>query len=337
MQTTLEHMLSLLEGPLQVKVSRDRQRLVDAANRIRQMFYNLYREVELEVDVTECFELQCFKGKHCVACSDDYTGVTLPPHMNTVEAAWYERQPLNLYSKWRETKVGLKPSNDCVMASYDVPGVFPTERDISVCDGSLVSVQALDPADAGKRVEITYVDPSGKTQRESLELPKSGALPTSDLAIAIKSVVLPNGRVGVVKLKQACDDRVLSEYLPYERVPSYRRVKITGVCPHNQVLLTANRQFQPVFWDTDIVETDNQEAIINAGHYVLYADSGADRAMMEKAGFHRSLMTEALKGEASRNIGLNRENTTGRFGPPVRHSRLFRNRGGHNLRRHRRT
>lgn len=329
MQTTLAQMIALLEQPLQERAGRNRQLLVDAANRIRQMFYNLYREFEMEVDVTECFEVQCFSDNACVNCNSTYYGVTLPAHMQTVESAWDNSgTPFDLYSKWRETKTGIKPRLDCQLASYDRPGTFPTERDLT--QATAVAVQPVKPEDAGKTVEVTYIDIAGEMQREALTLQMNGGTATTKLAVGIKSVVLPT-LYGPVRLFQTCDNRLLSEYIPGELVPSYKRVKITGVEKGGQVLIRASRQFVPVYWDTDIVETDNQEAIINAGYYVFYSGSGPETAMMNKAEFHRGRMRDALQGEAARNIGLNRENTTGRFGPPVRRSRLSRGRTGHNI------
>lgn len=329
MQTTLAHMLSMIEKPTGKKASRDRQALVDMANRIRQVFYNLYKELDFEVDATECFQTQWFKA--CHGCPRGYFGVTLPPHMMTVEAAWKSGQPLDLYTKWREAKVGIRPSGDCLLASYDVPGRFPTEREICAENGSYVAVTTDNIADNSKEVEIIYIDPSGRQRRESLQLTAGQPIATTDIATDIKSVVLPSGRQGIITLKERCTGRVLSEYMPFELVPSYRRIKITGLCGSDTVLVTANRQFLPVYYDTDIVETDNSEAIINAALYLFYSDSGAEGGLIQKAGFHKNEMKEALKGEASRALGVNRENDTGRFGPPVMRSRLRRNRGGHNI------
>lgn len=334
MKTTLSNMLSMIEGPFQEKVSRDRPALVNYANRIRQMFYDLYQQYEMEVDATECFKVQKFGGCHCSYCPEPYWGITLPAHMNAVEAVWFNSEPLPLYSKWREAKVGIKPANDCLRASYDKPGTYPTERDINKEGGTRLMVFGSEVSDGGKQVEIIYKNPGNEEKRESLVLPRSGGVATTDLAVSIQSVVLP-ALDGTVTLKQECDGRVLSEYLPYERVPSYRRIKITGVCGNDQVLVRANRQYQPVFWDTDIVETDNQRAIINAAYHIFYAESGADAANLQKAEYHKAQMMEALRGEASRATAINRENDTGRFGPPVRKSRLWRFRGGHNIYRKR--
>lgn len=329
MQTTLAHMIGLLEHPLQETVARNRDYLVDSANRVRQLFYNLYKEFELEVDVTDCFEVQEFTDNACVTCDGSYLGVTLPAHMQTVEAVWSHRgTPFDLYSKWRETKTGIKPKMDCALATYDRPGTFPTERDLN--KQSALSVQAVNPADAGKQVEIVYRDIGGETKREALVLQQVGGTATTNIAVGIMSVVLPQ-LLGPVRLTQACDGRLLSEYLPGELVPSYKRIKVTGVSACDQILVRASRQFTPVYWDTDIVETDNQEAIINAGLYIFYSGSGPEGQMLQKAEYHYSKMRDALHGEAARQLGLNRENTTGRFGPPIRRSRLSRGRMGHNI------
>lgn len=327
MKTTLSHMISLIEQPLGEKASRNRDRLVRYANRIRQMFYNLYSEFEIEVDVTECFQLQCFRK--CGLCPETYYGITLPAYMNAVEAVFINQTPINLYSKWREAKVGLKGRHECLTASYDQPGTYPTERDIAAENGSYLTVTCERPEDNGKSVEIVYVNPGGDQKREALQMTAGQPLATTDLAVEIRSVVLPSGLTGTVTLREACG-RTLSEYMPYEQVPSYRRIKITAACPSGQIVVTANRQYQPVYWDTDIVETDNQEAIINAAAHLYYAESGADGGMIQKSEYHRNLMKSALRGEASRNLPVNRENDTGRFGPPIRRARLWTRIGGHN-------
>lgn len=328
MQTTLGHMISMIEVPFQRKASipANRTYLLGQANRIRQIFYNLYREYEIEVDVTECFELQRFGT--CTSCPEGYYGVTLPAHMNTVEAAWSNGVPIDLYTKWRETKVGLKPAQDCLLACYDVPGRFPTERDIIASGGTYIALQATDRADNGKSVEISYVAAGDTLEREAIQINSTQTITTTKPAIQIRSVVLPT-LSGTVKVLESCSGRVLSEYMPFEKVPSYRRVKITGNCPCGQVLITANRQFQPVYWDTDIVETNNEDAIVNAALHLFYAGSGPQG--IQSAEYHKALMKDSLKGEASRDTGVNRENDSGRFGPPVRGSRLWRGAGGHNI------
>jgi hypothetical protein len=97
--TTFLNILKWLERPFQTKVSRERDFLVDQANKVRQMLYDMYSDYEMAVDVTECFELQDFTS--CDTCIE-VRGFTLPPYMETVEGAYLQATPMKLYTKWRE-------------------------------------------------------------------------------------------------------------------------------------------------------------------------------------------------------------------------------------------
>jgi len=320
-QISFGTMLKWIERPFNTTIERDRGFLVDMANRIREKMYLAYRQYEIAVDVEECFELQRFC--QCGQCSETYRGITLPSYMNTVEAAWFSREPITLYSKWRESKVGIRTDNDCMLASYDQPGFYPTERDLSPC-GCADSIQFLSKniADNGKLVRITYEDSSGDEQSEEVSLAAGAWMPISGMARYIKSVLLPTQLKGGVDIRQQQGNRLLSEYSPHESVPSYRRLKLTGMCDNSVVVIRASRKFTPLFWDHDIVETSNRDAIEECARHLFYANSGAEGGMIQKSEYHRSLFMESLKGEQSRDIGINRENSSSAMGPPIRRSRL---------------
>jgi len=331
-KTTLANMLKWIEQPFQTTVSRERDLLVTQANKIRRMFYDMYREFEMEVDVQECFRVQSYG--HCSGCPDDARGFTLPPYMQNVEAAWLSSEPLLLYSKWREYKVGRKPSSDALMAVYDMPGSFPTERDLCPF-GCLHSVQfmAKCPSDAGKKVKVEFKSTDGR-EEEYVELVRSGYTKMSKGVYEINAVVLPTDLKGGVVIAQSDDSdklRILSEYQPWEHVPSYRRVKVTGAQCDEAVVVTASRQYTDLYYDDDIVETDNRIAIENAARFLFYSESGTGQDLMQKAAFHLEIAKDALRGMNSRDIGVGKE---GDLAPsqPARRSRLHRNRRSHTIR-----
>lgn len=321
-QISFSTMLQWIERPFNTTVSADRSFLVDQANRIREKLYNAYRDFELAVDVEECFELQQFC--QCGQCDESYMGITLPPYMQTVEAAWHSREPITLYTKWRESKVGIKRSADCQLASYDVPGFFPTERDLYPCGvPDRVQLLAKNRLDDGKLVRLTYEDVSG--EERSVEIPlRQGAWmgPDEDVR-AIKSVILPSNLREGVSIRQESGSRVLSEYAPNETVPAYKRVKITGLCANSVIIVLASRKYTPLYFDHDIVEFASRDAIEDCARHIFYANSGSDGNLMQKAEYHRNLFMETLRGIQSRELGINRENSSSSFGPPVRRSRLI--------------
>ena len=327
-RTTLGNWLKWIERPLQTSITRERDYMVEQANKIRRMFYDLYQEFEMEVDVEECFQVQDFG--HCGQCDSDTKGITLPGYMNNVEAAWVYGTPMSLYSKWREYKTGLKFSSDCMRAVYDMPGRYATERDPSP-SRTLACIQLMpkNPKDEGKKVKVTYKSFDG-TKSEYVELQRNGYTKLKYMATDIVEVVLPNDLLGVVVIAQKLEDdiRILSEYSPYELVPSYRRIKITGICGTEVVIIRASRQYTDVFSDDDIVETDNRMAVEHAARYLFYSESGTGNDLLTKAQYHLEMMKSSLQGMNSRDIGVNKEAEM-TFGPPVKRSGLWSQLGSH--------
>lgn len=321
-QTSFGTMLKWIERPFNTTVERDRALLVDTANRIREKMYNLYTQYEIEVDVEECFELQEFC--RCGQCDETYRGIALPSYMQTVEAAWASSQPISLYSKWRESKVGITPKEDCRLAMYDMPGLYPTERDLSPCgciDG--LEFLAKSPLDTGKEVVVTYVNEQGDSITERVSLLRSAWASLEYKVKSLRAVILPTHLRGGISIRQQSNERILSEYGPHESVPSYRRVKFTGVPCGCVVVVRASRKYTPLWEDYDIVETANRDAIEDAARHLFYATSGSEGGMIEKSEYHRRMFESSLRGEQSRNIGINRENSTGALGAPVKRSRLI--------------
>ena len=323
-------MLSWMEVPLQQDASRDRAYMLGQANKIRRIFYDLYREFEMEVDIEECFQAQDFS--HCAGCPPKTSGITLPPYMQTVEAAWASSEPLSLYGKWREYKTGLKCSSDNLRAVYKMPGFYATERDVCPYGAHCVGLMARDVDDKDKKVKVTYRSETGVIT-EYVSLIFGGYRLLEQMAVEIKEVVLPAGLKGSVVIAQKDGDdkvRILSEYAPHELVPSYRRVKITGVGCDEVVVVRASRCYTDLFYDDDVVETDNRLAIENAARYLFYSESGTGDAILKKAEFHYAKMRDDLKGMNSRELGIAIDGDLV-HGPPVRRSKLRSHRRSHRV------
>ena len=115
--------------------------------------------------------------------------------------------------------------------------------------------------------------------------------------------MLPPNLVGAVVIADA-KGRILSEYSPNIVVPSFRRVKIVGVCCGDQVLVKASRRFKPLYFDTDVIETDNRLAIEETAKYFRYNDNTqADLQYQAKASSHAANAKFYLLGEKSRHRG----------------------------------
>jgi len=139
-------------------------------------------------------------------------------------------------------------------------------------------------------------------------------------------VVLPSGRKGMVVLAQE-DGRILSNYAPDESVPGYRRLKFTGGCDCDQVLVRATRQYAEVFEDDDVVENNNILAWEAAARYLKFLQStDPSGAYEQKAIAHAAICRKELIGAEDQAEGrgfIKRIQLT--RGPRMRH-RLTRNR-----------
>jgi hypothetical protein len=88
------------------------------------------------------------------------------------------------------------------------------------------------------------------------------------LVSEVLSVVLPEGLTGSVTLATSANF-VLSVYAPWERVPSYQRVKFLQPCPNN-IFIQGTRRFVPVWFDPDIVEVGSSSIMEFFAQYIRY-------------------------------------------------------------------
>ncbi len=300
----MSQMLQWIEKPSGKTVAHNRCELIELANRIRQHLYLLYQDIPLFLDGEECFMVEEFP-LDC-NCKETFLGITLPDEYETVEAIWKNDIPIKMFDKWREYRVGVQSTCPCEFAIWDIENFFPTERELSPC-GSCMKVKfiAKDKADVGKTVIVRYTDSSGQEFSDEIMLSLDYVC-TSREVMRIKprgGVVLPPDLVGAVIVADG-EGRILSEYPPNMVVPSYRRMKITGVCCGDQVLVKASRRFMPLYFDTDVIETDNRLAIEELARFFRYNDNTqADVQYEAKASAHAANAKFYLFGEKSRHRG----------------------------------
>lgn len=278
--------------------------LIEVINAIRQEWYYWYAEISLFMDAVECFEVHrfCFD---CNRCQDTYLGVTLPRECQQVEAMWHNDFPVTLRSGWREYQEGMSMECDCRLQKFDLPGAFSTIRDIDSGNPVQLIALATHPEDVGKVLKVRGTD-SGMVPR-SIEIPLSLA-PTS--APDPFRTIDPRG--GVIKpvtkgrvLLMDGAGRIYGRYEPDETVPTYRRIRITGLpgdCSH--VNIRASRRFFPLYGEDDVVESDNRPAFDAMARYLrLNRRTDKDSASMAAERDFLGKAKAMLTGEKSREIG----------------------------------
>lgn len=327
--TTLGQALKWIEEPFGMTVKENHCELVDKLNRIRQHFHLLYGEVDLFMNGEECLTIQEFP-LDC-NCRETYLGITIPPEYEAIEAIWKNDVPIKMYDKWREYRDGIKSTCSCKLEMYDMEEFFPTEREISPCGAStFIKMKAENPDDYGKIAIIRYKDANGQQNEDEIKLGE-GYVRTSRQVKRINprgGVILPNDLVGAVFIAEE-NGRILSEYSPSQTVPSFRRLKITGVCKGDQVLVKANRRFTPLYFDTDVIETDNRLAIEECARYFRYNDNTSGSQIYEqKSATHAANAKFYLLGEKGRHRGHATISQLRLSHGPKNRSGLSRNRRG---------
>lgn len=306
--TTLGQMLSWLEQPTGLTVRDNRQELVEIANDVRREMFNMYQDVPLFLDAEECFEIKKFP-RDCNNCDESYLGFTLNEGMQTPEASWVNSSPVAMYSKWRSTHVGLPPGagNDCKLEMHDVGAIFPTQMDLPLneCHHLKVMTDSAEDEAMGESVTLNFKNDRNELVEEHLLL-KREYVRTEQMARALATpggVRLPHGLCGAVRL--ALDDgTIIAEYAPWQVVPAFRRMQVLGVCEGDHISVRAAREFVPLYFDYDVVETDNKRALVNGALYLRYNDSvNTEPGYAEKATGHFLHMQRLLLGEKSRDFG----------------------------------
>lgn len=284
---------------LGLKVSEDKPEIIKYVNKFRNVLYNSYASFELFNNVFHCIQVSTFKQDCTDCCSKCYEGFTLPPDIIAVEAIYNYGQPLTLNSRWRESHTGLGIGGCGRVNAVEMAEMFPTERDLQC--GSTLKIFTEREEDADKCVHITVLTLQNKETTLTLRTISDGWAVTKQKVKKILSVSLPPDRVGSIILAQN-DGYVLSEYAPWESVPSYRRFKISGTC-NGVVLVQGTRQFRKIYFDHDIVEVGDDLVIEAAGKYFKYGENTADANEIAVADRWLNNMGTQLNGLMARHRG----------------------------------
>lgn len=273
--------------------------VVKGINRFREHIYNAYHRRKLFDAAYHCFVPQDFPNECLGAtrCSGCYKGATLPPEMSGVVAAWQCGAPLRLRSRWREAFTG-KIHCYSEMGLAMLPQNFCTERELR--SPARLRFYAENYNDQGKTIFMDARLRSGE-KKLRFDLKADEWVQTEDPVYEVLSVSLPEGLQGSVTLATE-DAYELSVYAPWERVPSYQRVKFLAPCPQN-VLIQGTRRFTPVWFDPDIVEIGSSTILEYYAQYLRYSKSkdtkdrqtGED-ALLKAEDQLNGLMARALAG-----------------------------------------
>lgn len=253
----------------------NRPSLVKLANLVRQHIHLLYSEVNMTVDKECCFRVQCFPVD-CASCRDTYFGITIPGDMDGVETIWRNDKPIPMFGKWRESVIGIGKNESCKLQTLDQGNIFPTELDVNWQEPCVLSVRCEDAADVNKEIRISYLNQDGDKITEVIKLKREWTK-TQDAVMQIvrpAGIILPEPRSGRIILAQGPANSTISEYSPYEpAIPSYKRIRFTGVCSTDTVLVKANAKYVPLFFDEDVAEFDNELAIREFAKMIVYGDN----------------------------------------------------------------
>lgn len=309
-------------------------KLAHCVNTIRQHFYTWYEEMTLFLTATECFQVHTFLAD-CNDGNSSYLGVTLPRDIAAVEAMWWNDYPIRLHSSWREFQVGMSPECDCRLAKMDVPGTVSTATDLNPREPKRLQVRAFHAGDVGKRFVIRGLAGAGQPFSQEFKLSTEAQSTTETMATVNRAGgVIKDVTLGRVVLADE-DGRMLSMYEPDETVPTYRRIKITGLRSGCDVVnIRGARRFFPLAGDDDIVETDNQVVFDSMARYLrLYERSDKTRETMAAEKDHYATAFKMMMGDKARDHGRgtasNVQILTPSFGGRSRLNRLSGRGGGH--------
>jgi hypothetical protein len=286
---------------LDLSWENDRLRVVDMINKYRSLLYTNYDKFKLFDNVFHCICISDFK-QPCQPVCDGYQGFTLPEDVLSVEAVYDYGSPMLLRSRWRESHVGIGVASSGRIETVEMAETFATERDLQ--EISKLKIFAENDNDNGKKVVIDVVDFRDQRRRLCFTLLGDGFAVSAIKVKKIISVSLPSGREGGLLLTQA-NGYELSNYDPWETVPSYRRFRVnTQNCP-SSVLVQGTKRFRNIYFDYDIVEVGNRLVIESAGRYFKYTEGTKDQSEIKTGEYHLAKMKAYLVGEIARHRGNN--------------------------------
>lgn len=282
----------------------DRREVVDYINRGREDLYLMYPEFKLFTNKFYCLELSCFPNE-CLSvcsCSSHYMGVTIPDDIDGILAVWEDHEPLRMYSKWWEARVGRVSEGypQTYMSTTLVHEEFPTQRALQ--KPSELKFYANHRDDDEKELIIVVDTVFEKRKEFHVKLAGDGVTTIPELVNHIHSIVLPCDLKGEVTLSQD-DGYILSEYCGYETIPSYRRLKVNVPCNSGKILLHGNQKFKPIYFDSDIVEIGSRRIWETIARFYRYGENSTDTEQLRKADMEEQRLRKLLRGALDRKRG----------------------------------
>lgn len=308
-----------------------RKEVFERLNDIRRLFYTAYQKVRLNFHIDLCFEVSEFY-ENCPSCGTEpgvYSGFSLPQCVETVEQAWVSGIPMKIYNRWYEYKSGIKGSGNAAKL-IDMGDSYPLP--ISWKPGTCETLRftALSQADCGKIVRVTFINSSGEKKTEEIPLSLTG-LCLSEMALEVVrpgGIILPNDLVdGVVVTGES--GFTYGELAHNVEIPTFRRMKVPGVCCGQIIQISATRRFSEVSFDWEVIETDNKLAILEALRYLKIMEvNSSDAQWIAKANMHMRNLIEYISGGNLKNEGATAVRRLDLIPGKTRRSGLRSNRGG---------
>lgn len=288
---------------------KPRQEQLTNLNDARRFFYSVHQRLRLDFYIEACFCVKQF-CQSCFTCGTGenlvYDGISLPNEMEQIEAGWVNDRPIPMYDKWFEYKHGIKMSGSSSLKFIDMGGDFPLEQDWGCNRCAKLKFIALEEKDCNKVVTVRYVAPGGEDRIEQVKLSTGGSC-IEGIAEKIHrpgGIVLPTGLEGGVIVQEAKTGQLLARLHPRITVPSFRRVKLTGACDGGQIYIRATRKYTDLYFDWEVVETDNKLALLDAHRYLKAVGvASTDPGWMQKAALHNKNVENYLAGANQRSDG----------------------------------
>lgn len=279
----------------------DEASLTDVVNKVRRIMYGWYSEMNVPMDIVECYAVKQFRD----ADGSCYQGITLGADVANVEAMWWNDWPVQLRSEWREWQQGIMGEWQCGLQKFDLPGVFSTITDMPC--GQPVRFQCYSTEDIGKQFSIRGTTVAGIPFSGDYKLAlEPQQTPVDLLAIRQQGGIIKEPTVGRVGLTTD-SGLLLGLYEPYETVPSYRRLKITGLCHGCQVVnVRSARRYYPLVGPNDIVEIDNEPAFDAMARYIRsFSKSDRDSNSLQLERDYIATAKRHIMGDKARETGKN--------------------------------
>lgn len=288
-------------------VDGNRKELITYLNDARRLFYSIFQKVRLDAHIEACFLVKEFY-EPCIECNGSpatYLGITLPPEMEQVEAAWIGTTPITSYNKWMEYQDGIKGKGSS-LKMIDMGNDYPLQIDWNPSKCIKPVFVPINSSDVGKEVVVNFLDSNNESRMERLRLSGSGSATTSEVRSFKRpaGIVLPPNLAGGIEVYDCIGGANLGFLHPKISIPSFRRMKVTDVCCGSTIQVRGLRRFTEIEFDWEVVETDNKLAILEALRYLaIMSVNSSDAQWIAKARMHMDNLTNYLGGDNLRDEG----------------------------------